>query len=167
MSYNEKKFLDYNGLVHLLGKFDDYPTNDILGTVINSIDTALAGKVDDVQANGTSIVSNGTANIPIASTSNAGIVKVELPSTSGLMMWDGALQISPAPTSQIKLGTNQKYPITADRAHTAAFYGLAKAAGDTTQALSDNAVGTYTATAATAIKTMFQIQEGLEVVRLI
>ena len=37
------------------------------------------------------------------------------------------------------------------------FYGLAKAAGDTTQASSSNAVGTYTDDAKTAIQTMIGV----------
>lgn len=39
-----KKFLDQNGLRYLLSKLDDYPTNELLGTVINAIDTVKADR---------------------------------------------------------------------------------------------------------------------------
>ena len=44
------------------------------------------------------------------------------------------------------------------------FYGLAKAAGDTTQASSNNAVGTYTDDAKTAIKTMIGVPTMSEII---
>ena len=34
---NEKKFLDAAGVTHLVSILDDYPNNEILGTVIDSI----------------------------------------------------------------------------------------------------------------------------------
>ena len=41
---NPKKFLDQEGLTHLMQKFQDYPNNEILGVVINAIDEAKADK---------------------------------------------------------------------------------------------------------------------------
>ena len=156
MSYNEKKFLDYNGLVHLLGKFDDYPTNDILGTVINSIDTALAGKVDDVQIDGTSIISNGTANIPLASADNYGVVKTD--AGRGVYVPSGTkiLSINPASSAEIKTGTTAYKPLTSTRQHESTFYGLAKVAG-ADMANSNNSVGIYTDTAKQKIQNMLGI----------
>jgi hypothetical protein len=49
----------------------------------------------------------------------------------------------------------------------AAFYGLARVAGDTTQANTIGNVGIYTSEAKTAIKGMLGVQDGLKVVRLI
>lgn len=48
MELTTRKYLDYNGLVTLLRKFQDYPTNDILGAVINAIDSSKADKTDVV-----------------------------------------------------------------------------------------------------------------------
>lgn len=48
MALTTRKYLDYNGLVTLLRKFQDYPTNDILGAVINAIDSSKADKTDVV-----------------------------------------------------------------------------------------------------------------------
>lgn len=48
--------------------------------------------------------------------------------------------------------------ITPGRQKNSVFYGLASAAGDTTQKNSDNAVGTYTENAKTAIQTMLGVE---------
>jgi hypothetical protein len=61
---------------------------------------------------------------------------------------------SPANLEEIKAGTNTNRPIVSAHEHEATFYGLAKAAGDSTQASSNNAVGTYTANAKLAINNM-------------
>ena len=110
------------------------PASDLASGVIPS------APVQDVQVNGTSILdAQGVANIPYASTSNAGIAK----------------QI--ATNSVVKAGSNDEQPITPSRQHMAAFYGIARAAGDTTQSQSSNAVGTYTETAKSAIQQMLGV----------
>lgn len=134
------------------------------------VDTELAGKVDDVQIDGASIVTNGVAKIPIAGNDYLGTVKInkaaEFQFGVGINS-GGYLYISPAGSSLIKDGINSYKPITADRQHVSTFYGLAKAAGDTTQSQSSNAVGTYTQQAKAAIKNMLGINEGIEVIKLI
>ena len=59
--------------------------------------------------------------------------------------------------NSIKNGNGWYSPIATINQHKATFYGLAKAAGDTTQAQSDNAVGTYTDDAKAAIKNMIGV----------
>jgi len=59
-----------------------------------------------------------------------------------------------ASESQIKSGSGSYRPVVPGTQHKSVFYGLAKAAGDTTQASSDNPVGTYTTTAKTAIRSL-------------
>ena len=54
----------------------------------------------------------------------------------------------------LKAGSNSYYPVVSNNQHEAAFYGLAKASGDTTQSQSSNTVGQYTDEAKTAIRTM-------------
>jgi hypothetical protein len=110
-----------------------------------------------VQVNGASILSNGIANIPIAN-NQLGAVKV--PSGYGIYInpRNGEILISSASEENIKEGENIYRPISANKAYTAAFYGLAKAAGDTTQSQSSNAVGQYTDEAKTAILNMFGLQ---------
>lgn len=114
--------------------------------------------VEDVQINGTSILSNGVANIPKAGSNTLGVMKVW--NTYGVFMnSSGNLQIFCTSTAQAKEGTDSYHPIVPSHQHEAAFYGLAKAAGDTTQSQSDNAVGVYTASAKTAIRTMLGLED--------
>lgn len=130
--------------------------------------------VQDVQINGSSVLNNGIADISVATNSSFGVVKVG----PGFGLSQGALTISGASDSQIKAGTNNNNVLKPSNQHLAVFYGLATVAGDTTQSQSDNAVGTYTATAKAAIQTMLGVTDalaakldaadaGLKVVRLI
>ena len=129
-------------------------TSSVQVPTVSEMESALAGKVGDVQIGGTSIVSNGVAEIPIANGTNAGVVKVNDDGTYGIRMLNGQLAIRTPASTAIKNGTSGNQPITPLNQNEATFYGLAKAAGDTTQAASDNAVGTYTDDAKAAIRTM-------------
>ena len=71
------------------------------------------------------------------------------------------LAVDFADSGQIKAGTNGSAMISAARLHDASFYGLAKAAGDTTQSASSNAVGVYTPQAKAAIQTMLGVEAGV------
>ena len=110
------------------------------------------GAVDDVQINGTSIVQDGVANIPIAAGSRFGVVRFY--SGYGIDGNFNGLYVTNATSAQIKSGSDTRSPINPYRQHEAAFYGLATAAGDTTQKASSNAVGTYTESAKSAISEM-------------
>ena len=108
----------------------------------------------DIQINGTSIVDNGVANIPKAAIGTLGVVS-----------WDGdygisanangRIYVNKATDTQIKAGAAQYRPITPYNQHEAVFYGLAKAAGDSTQASSSTNVGYYTEEAKGKIYEMF------------
>ncbi|MDT3388863.1 MAG: collagen-like protein [Bacteroidota bacterium] len=111
--------------------------------------------VDDVQIDGTSIVNNGIATIPIANTNNAGIVKIN--PSFGVGLINDALIINGANSNDIKAANNSTKAISTFRQHEATFYGLAKASGDITQSASNNAVGTYTDEAKAAIQTMLGV----------
>ena len=125
-------------------------------TAVQKADIVGLGIVDDVQVNGTSVVANDVANIPVASSSTLGVVKVA--ASNGVdMSQNNNLLISTASATAIKNGTNQYNPITPSNQNTSVFYGLAKAAGDSTQAASNNAVGTYTSDAKSAIQTMLDV----------
>ena len=120
---------------------------------ITSWEFGEVGKVDDVQINGTSILENKVANIPLATASILGVVKSN--ADGGIVVGNtGLLRTDAATLDHTKLATNSYKPITPSTEHSATFYGLAKAAGDTTQSASANAVGTYTDEAKSAIKTM-------------
>lgn len=123
-----------------------------------------AGGVSDVQINGTSILdAQGVANVPIAGLGDItkpGVVKINPGWGIGYVTSDldspyyGALVIQSAGDGLIKAGTNSSYCVTSVGAKATAFYGLAKAAGDTTQSASSNAVGNYTDNAKSAIHEM-------------
>ena len=135
---------------------EDHPTGQSFD-VMDGQDGS--GSVDDVQINGTSIVSSGVANIPLATASAPG---VSYPySNRGLSInADGQISVTRASDNSIKAGSAQYAPIVPSNQHGAAFYGLAKAAGDVTQAASDNPVGTYTDGAKAAIKDMIGATAG-------
>lgn len=118
--------------------------------------------VTDVQINETSVLHDGVANIPKASSSILGVVKG---GTTGIgINNDGQLFLSSASEAFIKSGTNSSAPIAPNNQHISAFYGLAKAAGDTTQSSSSNTVGVYTNEAKAAIQTMLDVPSNDDVV---
>lgn len=109
--------------------------------------------VTDVQVNGTSVLSNGVANVPIAGNNGLGVVRYA--SGQGIYITSaGNVMVNPANSTRIKEGTDSYNPITPNRQHESAFYALAKAAGDSSQASSSNAVGVYTDDAKLKIQQM-------------
>ena len=116
--------------------------------------------VDDVQVNGTSIVNNGVANVPLANSNTYGVVKVG----QGLRIDSNNLVMDRATDAQVQAGVTGYRPITPVNQHQSVFYGLAKAAGDTTQSSSSNTVGTYTDEAKSAIQSMLGVLSENEVV---
>ena len=107
-------------------------------------------------------LSNYVQKTDYATNSNAGIIKI--PADAGLTMLAGQyLMIAPASLEKIKTSTNGASPITTGVQHASTFYGLAKAAGDTTQSQSDNSVGQYTDEAKTAIQTMLDVPSNADI----
>ena len=117
----------------------------------------------DVQINGTSIVSNGVANVPLANSSTFGVAKVNDSYGIYMSVSGTTLAVSSANGGQVKNGLSIYKAITPSIQHESVFYGLAKAAGDSTQSASDNAVGTYTAGAKTAIQSMLGVPSSANV----
>lgn len=120
--------------------------------------TPEAGGVTDVQVNGVSVLQDGVANVPTANASRLGVIKTsDVYGTIVAANGSGILMISRASDNLIKTGTGSgsaNKPIVPLNQHNATFYGLAKAAGDTTQSASSNAVGNYTESAKSAIHEM-------------
>jgi len=119
----------------------------------------LASKVSDVQLASTSIVNNGVANIPLASSGVLGVCKQNGMGVS--FNANGDVYISTAESALVKAGSNVYKPITPSNQHNSVFYGLAKAAGDSTQSASTYSVGTYTPEAQSAIQNMLGIQNNV------
>ena len=136
-------------------------TSNILGNglyVSQDLETGniyLGANVEDVQVNGTSVVSNGIANVPIASASNLGLVKTA--GTGIFINSSGEMSTVKATSAQIKAATANFTPIVPSNQHESTFYGLAKVAG-ADMASSSNSVGTYTDEAKTAIRSMLGVQ---------
>lgn len=136
-------------------------TSSVQVPTVSEMETALAGKVGDVQIDGTSIVSDGVAEIPIGGNHILGVVKTNPNRGTAISAsFDNDLCIAAATTGQIQFGNDIFRPIVPARQHYSVFYGLSKAA-------TSSDVGTYTDSEKTAIKAMLGVEEGLKVVRLI
>lgn len=124
----------------------------------NAAVTKLSDKlIKDVQINGSSILNNGVANVPVATSSVLGAVKVDANNGIGIES-QNKLYLNYAESNIIKSGTGNYRPISPPRQHESTFYGLAKASGDTSQSASSNPVGTYTETAKQKINAMLEPQ---------
>ena len=167
LSDEQREELFTNGTITVNGQTITYSDNDMYvtpqetpyvkpATGIPASDLAEgaipAAPVQDVQVNGASILQNGIANIPVANASAPGVAKV-VPN-NGITIVNGALTIYAPGDQELRQGANAYRPVTPNKQHASTFYGLAKAAGDTTQAQSSNEVGTYTSEAKDAIRSM-------------
>lgn len=118
--------------------------------------------VQDVQVNGTSVLNNGVANVPMAGNNVWGVIRTAplfgtKMVTSNTGTWLG---IEWATSADIKSPSGSVcHAIVPYFQHESTFYGLARAAGDTTQSASSNAVGTYTDNAKAAIKAMLGVTD--------
>ena len=120
------------------------------------------GPVTDVQVNGTTVVNNGVANVPVASTSDLGAVKIR--NGYGINNDTNGLQIATPSDTVIRVGTSTSFFTPVANQHKAVFYGLAKVAGDTTQVDAGNSsLGTYTETAKSKISDMLNAPETVSV----
>lgn len=137
-------------------------TNCIATTIKNELGTGGGGGsgVGDVQVNGTSITSNGIANIPIATSSAPGVVRFASNANYGI--WyknspeEDVLRIASAGGEQVKAGSSDYLPITPSRQHLAAFYGLSRAA-NVNLAAENVTLGTYPDASKAAIQSMLGV----------
>ena len=153
---------DVGDLKSQMGNLADLDTTD-KSSLVAAINEAAqsggggGGDITDVQVNGVSVVQDGVANVPVAGNSVFGVTKVNINQGIGVDSASRNLYIAQASEGQAKAGTNVYKPITPANQHQSAFYGLAKAAGDTTQSASSNAVGAYTDEAKAAIQSMLDV----------
>jgi cytoskeletal protein RodZ len=124
---------------------------------------AGGGSVTDVQVNGTSVVQDGVANVPVATDSVAGVVK--LYPNGGIMTFgadtNGLICLNVASDQNMKMGIGGYNPITSGGQHTSSFYGLAKAAGADMKNITSPTVGIYPAAQKSAISTMLNAPESV------
>lgn len=142
--------LDWDGTGHFSG--DVY-------VHCNADSTGGTKLIEDVKVNGSSVVTDGVANVPKATTTQYGVSRYAAAyGISASDSWDTP-RIYKATDGFVKAGEQQYTPITPYNQHGSTFYGLAKAAGDSTQASSSNAVGNYTESAKSAISQMLDAPE--------
>lgn len=135
------------------------PASDLASGVIPTV------PVQDVQVNGTSVLSNGVANVPAASSDTLGVSKVV--ASNGIEISSAnELRIVRASDSHIKSGANGYRPIVSLNQHAAAFYGLAKAAG-VDLANETVTLGTYTDAAKHAIHNMLGVEGKMRLLKTI
>ena len=152
----------FYGLAKAAGDTTQSASDNAVGTYTADASAAIRnmlGAVGDVQIDGTSIVSNGVAEIPKIGTNRFGVAQVSSSYGIGATQYNYLYLIS-AESNVIKAGVNLYYPLMPGKQHEAVFYGLAKAAGDSTQSASSNAVGIYTDSAKASIKSMLGIVDG-------
>lgn len=158
--YNVGDLFVYNDQLYVATA--SIPTSTNITPNTNCSLTSVAEKLNDlkldVQINGTSIVSNGVANIPIATGSVLGVSRPS--SSSGISINEnGYLVINCANADQRKAGTDVYRPIVPACQHDSAFYGLAKAAGADMASVSGTTVGVYPEAQKIAIQKMLGIYE--------
>ena len=129
--------------------------------IFGSVAVDLSNYLTDVQTNGTSIINNGVANIPVMSENNYGVAKILNDTDYGIKLnkignISDVLTTSPASASQIKRAAASYNPIAPINEHYAVFYGLANAAGQN-ERNSELPIGQYTNEAKTAIQTMLDV----------
>lgn len=118
--------------------------------------------VDDVQINGTSILNNGVANVPYASESKHGVIKIGSVYGIAVFSSSGVAYLKVPTDAHIKAGYGYS-AIQPPQQHTATFYGLAKAAGHD-EKNSTLPVGQYSDEAKAAIRTMLGIETLSEII---
>lgn len=122
--------------------------------IITQVAEQVNAPVTDVKVDGTSVLTNGIANIPVASGSNLGVTKVT--SNWGLRMSNNEIKVQPATSENVKYGAHNYNPLTPAVQNASAFYGLAKAAGSDEKS-SILPVGQYSDSARSAIQVMLGI----------
>ena len=135
------------------------PASDLATGVIPTI------PVTDVQVNGSSVLQNGVANIPVLNNlavPTYGIPKVApfggyglYPDPSLTGDYKYSLTICKADDAAIKAGYHQYKPIVPYNQHTSIYYGLSKLAGVNLSGVLGLTVGTYPDNSKQAIQKMF------------
>lgn len=132
---------------------DDEPLDEDYNVWVDTDDgDVVEDVVEDVQINGTSIVSNGVANIPLASNTTVGVARVD--GQHGILAINGLLGVRTAGYNTIKAGIDTTNSVlTPGWQAISVFYGLAKIAGHDEKD-STLSVGQYTESAKSSIHDM-------------
>lgn len=115
------------------------------------------GGVSDVKVNGTSVVTDGVANVPLATENTIGVVRVD--PNYGTGFYSNRIIIARAPDDFVKNSVNGYRPIVPMTQHLSTFYGLAKAAGADMKDIQNPTVGVYPELQKSAISQMLSAPE--------
>lgn len=143
---------------------ENYPSNKAMTDYVK--EHGGSGAVSDVQIEGTSILVNGVANIPVAG-DNFGVVKLLDNGVYGVKLSSKAnpyLIITTSVLNEYKAGGYTYKAVTIANQHASTFYGLAKASG-TDEKNSTLPLGQYTEGAQASIQRMIglgDIKESVE-----
>ena len=96
-----------------------------------------------MQVNGTSVVTDGVANVPIADYNRIGAVKVHSDDGLTVSQTSGRLATLKASDARCKTGNNNYTPIVPANQHRAVYFGLAKAAGADMANVTGETLGIY------------------------
>lgn len=136
--------------------------------IFGSVAIDLSNYLTDVQVNGTSIVTDGVAEMPIAmlpksgyAAGNFGVVALKPYRGIAQNNEDKSLFLAYPSANELKQGIETFKAVTVATQYSATFYGLAKAAGHD-EKNSTLPVGTYSEEAKTAIRTMLGLQDVYE-----
>lgn len=146
----------FYGLAKAAGDSTQSASDNAVGTYTDNAKTAIREMIGAV---GEADLNDYVKNTDYATTDKAGVVSIK--QYGGLETNDGSLSLQFAGSYVIKKGISTYTPIIPQYQHESVFYGLAKASGDSTQSQSSNAIGTYTDSAKSAIKTMLGVNEAL------
>lgn len=150
------RMLDVYGNEYLMGDvYVKCGANGDNGKKLITADDIPSVPVTDVQIDGTSILNNGVANIPVATSSELGLVKTTGGRGIGVNA-SGVIYIDGANDAQLKEGIQGCNPIVPSSQHKSIFYGLSKLAGVDLKNETVT-VGVYPQTAKTAIQNMLGI----------
>lgn len=130
------------------------PASDLAAGVIPTI------AVTDVQIDGTTILNNGAANVPLAGQFQLGVIKTGYSSTGIFVASDGTIYVSPANDATVKSGNGTYTPITPTTQHKSVYYALAKLAGADMASVSGETVGVYPEAQKAAIQSMLGVSTG-------
>ena len=124
------------------------------GNITLTYPVNLKGYIDSIN----NLTDNYVKYTDYATNDTCGVVKTN--GAFGILTDNtGLLKLVQPTDTEIQTATGMYKVITPYSQHKAAFYGLAKAAGDTTQASSTNSVGNYTQDAKTSIQDMLGISD--------
>lgn len=157
---------DYQGRLHSVTPEEEWDGSNAVATT-QYVDTMITNNMPEVPTNMSELnndagyltqhqdLSNYVQKTDYATKDgNYGLVKINVNKGLTIAGSDGTLITNTASSSEIKAGDNMYKPIVPGSLDQAVFYGLAKAADDSTQSSSNNSVGSYTTEAKSAIHEM-------------